>query len=606
MCGIIGIAGRGEATPVLLDALKRLEYRGYDSAGIATVHAGKLARRRSIGKVANLFDMVVHEPLPGTTGIGHTRWATHGRPTVNNAHPHQAGKVAVVHNGIIENYREIRSSLSAMGYEFDSETDTETVAKLCQRHLDEGMDPFEAASKSIGSLTGAFALCFLFDGMEDFIFAARNGSPLAIGHGDGEVFLASDANALAPLTSRITFLEEGDRVVVKSTGALFFDSRGNAVQRFESQLQIDRESAEKDGFKHFMAKEIFQQPVALRNAVSQFTERGDGEVDLPAGLDFADFERLALIACGTAHYACSVAKYWFEQCAGMPADVDIASEFRYRSPLIDSRTLAFFVSQSGETADTLAALHHAKANAARAVGILNNVNSSIARECDLVIPIRAGVEKSVASTKAFACQLAVLGVLAVAAGARRGFLDAGCAAEFFSRFKSVPAFVNQALAAESAIKHIAEGIYEARNAIFFGRGTMYPLALEGALKLKEISYIHAEGFAAGELKHGPIALVKENTPIFVLAPSGPLFEKTASNFEEVKARGKNIYLITDMEGAERVGSKESQTIVMPTVEPLIAPIIYAVAVQLLAYHAAVAKGTDVDHPQNLAKSVTVE
>ena len=606
MCGIVAVSGRREAAPVLLDGLRRLEYRGYDSAGIATVDAGKLARRRSVGKIANLAEMLACEPLPGTIGIGHTRWATHGPATVNNAHPHQAGRVAVVHNGIIENYREIRESLSNKGYIFDSETDTETIAKLCEWHLDEGLDPYHAASKTIEGLAGAFAICFLFDGLEDFLFAVRKGSPLAVGHGDGEIFLASDAKALAPLTSRITFLEEGDRVVAKSSGTEFFDGSGNSVRRREYKMHWAPGIADKDGFDHFMVKEILEQPVALRNAVSKIVDSRTRKVNLPDGLDFTEFDRVALVACGTAHYACSVAKYWFEQYAGMPVDADIASEFRYRSPLIDSRTLAVFVSQSGETADTLAALKYAKANSARTVGVLNDTSSAMARECDAVVPISAGIETSVASTKAFTCQLAVLGILAITAGKQRCFLDDEQAAKYIGHFESVPAFVNQAFAAESAIKRIAGGLRDVRNAIFFGRGTMYPLALEGALKLKEISYIHAEGFAGGELKHGPIALVEKNTPIFVLAPSGPLFEKTASNIEEVKARGGKVYLISDMQGLERTGSAENQAILMPAIEPIIAPIVYAIPVQQLAYHTALVKGTDVDQPRNLAKSVTVE
>ncbi|MCY4459189.1 MAG: glutamine--fructose-6-phosphate transaminase (isomerizing) [Albidovulum sp.] len=606
MCGIVGVAGRKDATPVLLSALKRLEYRGYDSAGIATIHSGKLSRRRSIGKITDLSDIVANDPLAGNTGIGHTRWATHGRATLENAHPHRAGGVAVVHNGIIENYLEIRERLSELGYSFESETDTEAVATLCQHQLSAGMSPCEAATETIGMLTGAFALCFLFEGSEDFIFAARKGSPLAIGHGDGEVFLASDAYAFAPLTTRATFLEEGDRVVVKSSGAQFYDIDGNAVRRPELNLQFDSENDDKCGYEHFMAKEIMEQPVALKNAASQFSILENGAIALPATLDFANFDRLALVACGTAHYACCVAKYWFEQFAGIPADVDIASEFRYRSPLIDEGTLAIFVSQSGETADTLAAMRYAKGKSVKTAGILNNVNSTLARECDAVVPIRAGIEKSVASTKAFTCQLLVLGMLAVAAGERRGFLKPECATEYFSQFQTAPSFVSQAFAAEPALKKIAEKIRRAKNAIFFGRGTMFPLALEGALKLKEVSYIHAEGFAGGELKHGPIALVENDTPIFILAPSTPLFSKTASNFEEVKARGNNVHVITDRAGADRIDPADATIVVLPNVEPLVAPIVYAVAVQQLAYHAAVARNTNVDQPQNLAKSVTVE
>ncbi len=605
MCGIVGVLGNHEAAPLLVEALKRLEYRGYDSAGIATVHNGQLDRRRAVGKLVNLSDLLVHNPLAGKTGIGHTRWATHGAATVLNAHPHQAGPVAVVHNGIIENFRDLRGELIAAGLAFESETDTETVALLTKLHMDQGLTPVNAARATLKRLHGAFALCFLFDGEEDLMIAARKGSPLAIGHGLGEMFVGSDAIALAPMTDRITYLEEGDWAVVTRAGAQIFDAEDRLANRAETRIQIDSTRIEKAGYKHFMAKEIAEQPVVIADALKAYTTP-EGTLRLPHAVDFTGVDRITLVACGTASYACHVAKYWFEQIAGLPADIDIASEFRYREPPLSPASWALFVSQSGETADTLAALRYAKDKVARIVSVVNVPTSSIARESDLALPIMAGIEVGVASTKAFTCQLTTLALLALKAALDRGRLTPATLANHLTALRALPGLMSHTLTLSPQIAAIAKDLARAQDILFLGRGAMFPLALEGALKLKEISYIHAEGYASGELKHGPIALIDAAVPVIVLAPRDALFDKTVSNMQEVMARHGRVLLISDARGIAEAGTGTWKTVTMPEVDPVFAPILYAVPAQLLAYHTAIAKGTDVDQPRNLAKSVTVE
>jgi glutamine---fructose-6-phosphate transaminase (isomerizing) len=604
MCGIIGILGHHEVAPLLVESLKRLEYRGYDSAGIATIHNGALDRRRAVGKLVNLSDLLVHNPLAGKAGIGHTRWATHGAATVTNAHPHKAGAVAVVHNGIIENFRELRAELAAAGLAWESETDTETVALLTRMHMDQGLAPVAAAEATIKRLHGAFALCFLFHGEDDLIIAARKGSPLAIGHGDGEMFVGSDAIALSPLTDRITYLEEGDWAVVTRAGADIRDAAGNLANRAVTTIQIDATRIEKAGYKHFMAKEIAEQPVVIADALKHYLT--DDLINLPESIDFKGVDRVTLVACGTASYACHVAKYWFEQIAGLPAEIDVASEFRYREPPLSPQAWAIFVSQSGETADTLAALRYTKDKVAKVLSVVNVPTSSIARESDLSLPILAGVEVGVASTKAFTCQLTILALLALKAALDRGRLDAGGLATHLASLRALPGLMNHALTLSRPITRIADELARAQDVLFLGRGAMFPMALEGALKLKEISYIHAEGYASGELKHGPIALIDEAVPVIVLAPRDALFDKTVSNMQEVMARHGKVLLISDAAGVAEAGSGVWRSITMPEADPLFAPILYAVPAQLLAYHTAIAKGTDVDQPRNLAKSVTVE
>ena len=605
MCGIVGVLGHHEAAPILVEALKRLEYRGYDSAGIATVNAGDLDRRRAVGKLVNLQDLLVHNPLAGKAGIGHTRWATHGQPNVNNAHPHKTQRVAVVHNGIIENFRELREELAAKGIGYETDTDTETVALITQSYLDDGLTPREAAEKAINRLEGAYALCFLFDGEDDLMVAARKGSPLALGHGDGENFVGSDAIALAPMTDKITYLNEGDWAVITRTSIEIRDADGNIANREMRVINIDTASVDKVGHKHFMSKEIAEQPSVLANALGYYIK--EGKVELPGeGIDFASLDRLTMVACGTAFYACLTAKYWFEQIARMPVEIDVASEFRYREPPITKGTAALFVSQSGETADTLAALRYCDGKADKILSVVNVPESSIARESDLALPILAGTEISVASTKAFTCQLTVLAILAVKAAHDRGHLDAAQMADALEKIKSVPALMSQALALGERTNEVSQKLSEAHDILFLGRGPMYALAHEGALKLKEVSYIHAEAYASGELKHGPIALVDKHVPVIVMAPRDALFDKTISNMQEVMARGGKVLLITDKKGAEQAGDGVWETILMPEVDPFVAPILYAIPAQLIAYHTAVAKGTDLDQPRNLAKSVTVE
>lgn len=607
MCGIVGVLGNHEVAPILVEALKRLEYRGYDSAGIATVNNGTLDRRRAVGKLVNLSDLLVHRPLPGKSGIGHTRWATHGAPTVNNAHPHQAGSVAVVHNGIIENYRELRAELAEAGISFETETDTETVALMTERHIKAGAGPIEAAFKTLDRLKGAFALAFLFKGEGDLIVAARQGSPLAIGHGDGEMYIGSDAIALAPLTDRITYLEEGDRAVVTRTSLEIRDAHGALANRPVKTVQVDNARVDKAGHKHFMAKEIAEQPNVIGEAIRHYLPADETTVHLPGDeVDFDKVQRVVMVACGTAYYACLTAKYWFEKLARLPVEVDIASEYRYREPPMAPGTVAIFVSQSGETADTLAALRYCEGKVDRILSVVNAAESSIARESDLALPIHAGVEIGVASTKAFTCQLTVLLMLALKAATDRCELTDEELADHVAALRGLPQLLNAALDQNEAIRRAAQQLSEARDVLFLGRGLMFPLALEGALKLKEISYIHAEAYASGELKHGPIALIDQHMPVVVMAPMDDLFDKTVSNMQEVMARKGKVLLISDDKGIAEANDGVWQTIRMPHVHASLTPILYAVPAQLLAYHTAVAKGTDVDQPRNLAKSVTVE
>jgi len=607
MCGIVGVLGNHEAAPLLVEALKRLEYRGYDSAGIATINENKLDRRRAVGKLVNLSDLLVHDPLAGKAGIGHTRWATHGAPTTVNAHPHRAGPVAVVHNGIIENFRELRAEMAGEGIEFQTETDTETVALLTHHYIEQGDSPREAVQKTLSRLDGAFALCFLFDGEDDLLIAARKGSPLAIGHGDGEMYVGSDAIALAPMTNRITYLEEGDWAVITRNSVEICDAGGQQVYRPIKTVNIDSTRIEKGGHKHFMAKEIAEQPTVLGEAIEHYITADGNAITLPdGGIDFTRFDRITMVACGTAYLACLTAKYWFEQVARLPVEVDVASEFRYREPPIPARTLALFVSQSGETADTLAALRYCQGKADMIVSVVNVPESSIARESDLALPILAGTEIGVASTKAFTCQLAVMAALALKAASDKGVLDDATLAAHLATLRTLPGLLSLAINTGPEVKAISRKLAEAQDVLFLGRGAMFPLALEGALKLKEISYIHAEGYASGELKHGPIALIDKSMPVVVMAPRDALFDKTVSNMQEVMARGGKVLLISDSAGIKEAGEGAWETLAMPQVDPLFAPILYAVPAQMLAYHTAIAKGTDVDQPRNLAKSVTVE
>jgi glucosamine--fructose-6-phosphate aminotransferase (isomerizing) len=607
MCGIVGVLGKHEVAPTLVEALRRLEYRGYDSAGIATLNQGRLDRRRAVGKLVNLSDLLVHDPLPGKAGIGHTRWATHGAPSVTNAHPHQAGPVAVVHNGIIENYRDLRAEMAAHGIAHETDTDTETIALLLHLHLGRGESPETATRSVIDRLDGAYALCLLFDGEPDLMIAARKGSPLAVGHGDGEMFVGSDAIALAPLTDRITYLEEGDTAILSRTSLRITDRKGNPVSRETRKIEATHSMVDKAGHKHFMAKEIAEQPTVIGETLQHYLSADGSVVDMAdEALNFAAYDRITMVACGTAYYACLTAKYWFEQIAGLPVDVDIASEFRYREPPIPGNTAALVISQSGETADTLAALRYCKGRAARLLSVVNVPESSIARESDLALPIHAGVEIGVASTKAFTCQLTVLLLLSLKAAGDRGMIDAERMADLLSKLRGLPATLNNALEMDGDFQKAARRLAEADNALFLGRGLMYPMALEGALKLKEISYIHAEAYASGELKHGPIALIDKKMPVIVMAPRDGLFDKTVSNMQEVMARGGKVILITDAPGAEAAGKDAWMTLILPQIDPVLTPILYALPAQLLAYHTAVAKGTDVDQPRNLAKSVTVE
>ena len=607
MCGIVGILGNHEASPILLDALKRLEYRGYDSSGIATINDGVLERRREIGKLVNLADKLVHKPLKGKIGIGHTRWATHGSPTVANAHPQKTGKVAVVHNGIIENFKKLRDELISDGAVFQSETDTETVAQLCMSFISNGDKPAIAAKKTLDRLEGAYALCFLFHDNDNLLIAARKGSPLAIGHGNGEMFVGSDAIALAPMTNQVTYLEEGDLALITRESLEIFDIDGRAIERNRQTLDLNAQNVAKGNYKHFMAKEIAEQPSVLADAIQQNLNSTRNKLEISnLELDFSSINRITLVACGTAFLACNVAKYWFEKIARISIDLDVASEFRYREPPVEKNNLAIVVSQSGETADTLAALRYCNKNGMKTLGIVNVDESTISREASLALQIHAGPEIGVASTKAFTCQLTTLYFLAIKAAKDKGSINSNQEAKLIKSILQLPSMIVDALSLEAEIKQTAQDLSKASNAIFLGRGAMYPLASEGALKLKEISYIHAEGYASGELKHGPIALVDENMPVVVLAPRDELFEKTVSNMHEVMARGGKVLLITDAEGADEAQEGTWKTIIMPNIPNDLAPILYSIPVQLLAYHTAVYKGTDVDQPRNLAKSVTVE
>ena len=608
MCGIVGILGKEAVATQVVEALRRLEYRGYDSAGVATLEHGLLTRRRAEGKLRNLEIRLSNEPLEGLIGIGHTRWATHGKPNETNAHPHATAKLAVVHNGIIENFRELRAELQADGYVFATETDTEIVAHLVTRELDRGLNPVDAVGASLPRLRGAFALAFLFEGEEDLLIGARKGSPLAVGIGDGEMYLGSDALALAPFTNLIAYLEEGDWVVLNRKGATFYDKANNPVQRRAQRVAAGAFLVEKGNHRHFMAKEIYEQPEVVGHTLTQYLDMASGKVRLPfeGTIDWKSLSRLSVSACGTAYYAGLTAKYWFEKLARLPVEIDVASEFRYREAPMPENGLALFVSQSGETADTLACLRYAKQEQQKVLSVVNVPTSTIARESDAVAPTLAGPEIGVASTKAFTCQLTALACLALAAARGRGTLSAEDEARHVQSLIALPGLIAKALELEPQIEKLARELSKAGDVLYLGRGTSFPLALEGALKLKEISYIHAEGYPAGELKHGPIALIDESMPVIVVAPYDALFEKTASNMQEVAARGGRIILITDAKGAAECGIEPETTIVMPDMDPTFAAIVYALPIQMIAYQTAVFMGKDVDQPRNLAKSVTVE
>ena len=611
MCGIVGIVGNEAAAPQLVNALKRLEYRGYDSAGVATLEHGVLTRRRAEGKLKNLEQRLNREPLGGTIGIGHTRWATHGRPTENNAHPHATEKLAVVHNGIIENFAELRRELEAQGAKFATETDTEVVAHLVTEEMKRGASPVEAVKRALPRLRGAFALAFLFAGEENLLIGARKGSPLAIGFGDGAMFVGSDAIALAPFTDTVSYLDDGDWVIVTRQGAEIHDASGTVVHRDVLKSQASVMLIDKGNHRHFMAKEIHEQPEVVGHTLSNYLDMAAERIALPMTLpfDFKKLDRIAIAACGTAYYAGMVAKYWFERFAHLPVEVDIASEFRYRDAPLRPGNLSIFVSQSGETADTLASLRYAREHKQHVLSVVNVPTSSIARESDIVMPTLAGPEIGVASTKAFTCQLAALAALAIAAGRDRGVLTPSDEQRLVHALIEVPRHLDEALALEPHVEQLARDLSKSRDVLYLGRGTSYPIALEGALKLKEISYIHAEGYAAGELKHGPIALIDETTPVVVIAPHDKVFDKTVSNMQEVAARGGKLILVTDPAGLEAVtaaNTKPLATLTLPAMPATVAPLVYAVPVQLIAYHTAVIMGTDVDQPRNLAKSVTVE
>ncbi len=607
MCGIIGIVGNNPATPRLLEALKRLEYRGYDSAGIATLVNGGIDRRRAEGKLVNLDARISGEPLSGTTGIGHTRWATHGIPNEQNAHPHATDKVAIVHNGIIENFAELREEVAAAGCDLASETDTEVIAHLVTLQLNKGLSPKDAVFHTLQRLQGAFGLGFIFAGEHDLMIAARQGSPLALGFGDDEMYLGSDALALAPLTNRILYMEDGDWAVLTSNSADVYDAKGNAVDRPIRLTELSGAAIGKGGYEHFMLKEIYEQPQVIGDTLHSLVNPAERRIIMPeTDVDLAKADKLTLIACGTSYYACMTAKYWFESLARIPVEVDIASEYRYRDTVPPENGVAVFISQSGETIDTLAALRHAKSMGQKILSIVNAPESAIARESDAVLQTLAGPEIGVASTKAFTTQLTVLACLAVATAEARGTITSKEVADIVGALTEVPARAAEVLNHDDSIRELAVSIAEARDVLYLGRGTNYPIALEGALKLKEISYIHAEGYAAGEMKHGPIALIDKDVPIICIAPTDKLFEKTASNIMEVQARGGRVIVFSDAAGAERLRKNAEAVIALPSVNAFVSPILYAIPVQLLAYHVAVLKGTDVDQPRNLAKSVTVE
>ena len=607
MCGIIGVTGPDQAAPHILDGLRRLEYRGYDSAGLATLANGVIEVRRAEGKLVELERLVARNPVRGTTGIGHTRWATHGAPSETNAHPHTAGRVAVVHNGIIENYRELRARLEAEGRELASDTDTEVVPHLIDSHMERGLEPEAATAAALAQLEGAFALAIVFAGHADLLIGARRGSPLAVGHSDDATFLASDALALAPFTRRISYLDEGDWAVLRPGQASMREASGRPVERAQSVTAHDGAMIGKGNYRHYMLKEIYEQPSAIGDTVGTYYSPGAERVALPA-LPFAleDVDRVTVVACGTSYYAGLAARYWVEQTARVPVEIDIASEFRYRTPPLTKGSVALFISQSGETADTLAALRFAREAGAPTAAVVNVRESTMAREADAVLPTYAGVEIGVASTKAFTTQLVTLACFAIALARARGAIDRAEEARLADALAHVPAHAAAVLGHDERILALAETLREARTVLYIGRGTGYPIAMEGALKLKELSYIHAEGFAAGEMKHGPIALIDRGVPVIVVAPPGPLFDKTASNLREAAARGAHIVVISDAEGCEALAELAADTIALPSTDAFVAPILYAIPVQLIAYHVAVLKGTDVDQPRNLAKSVTVE
>jgi glucosamine--fructose-6-phosphate aminotransferase (isomerizing) len=607
MCGIIHMIGEQEVAPKLIEALKRLEYRGYDSAGIATLVDRRIERRRAEGKLINLDRRVREQPLSGTIGIGHTRWATHGGPTENNAHPHATDRVAVVHNGIIENFHALKVELEDFDCRFETDTDTEVIVHLVTHYLRDGMSPAEASSVALRRLEGAFSLALIFAGEHDLMIGIRRGTPLAVGYGDGEMYLASDALALAPLTNRLSYLEDGDWVELTHDSVRIYNEQGAPVDRPVRLSSVSGAMIGKDGHRHFMLKEIHEQPLVIGQTLNSFIDPGTDRVVLPAlPFDLGRIPRVTVVACGTAYYAGMVAKYWFEQIAGLPVDLDIASEFRYREPILEDDGLALFISQSGETLDTLEALRHCKAHGQNILSVVNVPESTIARESDAVLFTLAGAEIGVASTKAFTTQLAVLACLAIAAARARGRISPEREVELTTALREVPSRVLEILCHDQKVQDLAHGMVEAQSALFLGRGTTYPIALEGALKLKEISYIHAEGYAAGEMKHGPIALIDETVPVVCIAPSDALFDKVASNIQEAAARGGRVLLLSDAGGVERLRDKVRWTLQLPSVDPLIAPIVYAIPMQMLAYHTAVCKGTDVDQPRNLAKSVTVE
>ncbi|MBF0250522.1 MAG: glutamine--fructose-6-phosphate transaminase (isomerizing) [Alphaproteobacteria bacterium] len=607
MCGIIGIIGKTDATPKVVEGLKRLEYRGYDSAGVATLVDGGIERRRAEGKLRNLESVLKAHPLPGDVGIGHTRWATHGVPNEANAHPHMTARVAVVHNGIIENFQELKEELTAKGHVFASDTDTEAVVHLITAYLEDGLDPQGAVSATLKRLHGAFALAIIFAGEHDRMIGARRGSPLAVGFGDGEMYLGSDAIALSHLTNRVMYLEDGDWAVLTRGGVDVFDETGESVQRPVRVSDLSNASVGKGGYRHFMLKEIYEQPQVIGDTLSGFINPGDRTITMPElPFDLGAVNKLTMIACGTSYYACQTARYWVEKLARIPVDVDVASEFRYRDAPLAEGGAALFVSQSGETADTLAALRHARSKGQHILSVVNVPESTIARESDGALLTYAGPEVGVASTKAFTTQLVVLACLAIAMGRARGTIEHACEARLMDALVEVPARAAEVLNHDERLKELAHEIAEARDVLYLGRGSSFPIAMEGALKLKEISYIHAEGYAAGEMKHGPIALIDEHVPVIVIAPSDELFDKTASNMQEVIARGGRVIFLSDETGAKKLGKLAAATIALPHVDPFVAPILYSIPVQLLAYHTAVIKGTDVDQPRNLAKSVTVE
>ena len=607
MCGIIGIIGHVPASPILMEGLRRLEYRGYDSAGLATLVDGRIERRRAEGKITNLTAALQAAPLGGTTGIGHTRWATHGRPSEVNAHPHASDAVALVHNGIIENFQALRARLEAAGHVFESDTDTEVIVHLVTQFLADGLDPADAAAKAISELDGAFALAMVFAGHPELVIGARSGSPLAIGYGAGEMFLGSDALALAPLTQRICYLEDGDIAELNADGAVIRDRAGAVVERPVRETATLGDAVGKGNFDHYMLKEIYEQPTVIGDTLLSFFNPATGTVNLPdLPVDFARLERLQMLACGTSWHAALIARYWFEGLARLPVDVDIGSEFRYRKPVLPDGTAALAISQSGETADTLAALRLTQELGLPGLALVNVAESTMAREADGMLLTHAGPEIGVASTKAFTTQLTVLACLALAAAKARGAIDHQREATLSAAIAEVPARASEVLRHDEKLRELAAEVASARHVLFLGRGTGYPVALEGALKLKEITYIPAEGFAAGEMKHGPIALIDEDIPIIVVAPSDDLFEKTASNMQEVIARGGRVIFLSDADGIARLGGLAAASIEIPAVDPFVAPILYTLPVQLLAYHAAVLLGNDVDQPRNLAKSVTVE